>query len=167
MAAGAPARAGEPPLAFSYAGGIAPMLWVLASLGLLELGVGHLLIALLWSPVAALVLSLVSLASVVWLVLLIRSLERLPVLVDGSTIVMRTGFLRGIEFRREDVAAVRTAFSSEELKQGGVLNLALLAYPNAVVELGRPVARGRRRIRLVAHRLDDPAAFAAAVDAAG
>ena len=158
----AAARAGDraAPLAFSYGRAVAPMLWALTALGVMELFIVHLLVALLWSRTAAVLLSLLTIGFIAWLVLLIRSLGRLPVLVDGSTILMRVGFLRAVELRRDDVAAVRTAFSGQELKQPGVLNLALLAFPNVVVEMKQPFEG--RKLRLIAHRLDEPAAFVAA-----
>lgn len=52
------------------------------------------------------------------------------------------------------------------MKQRSVLNLALLAYPNLVVDLVAPLP-GRRGITTIVHRLDDPAAFAAAWKALG
>jgi hypothetical protein len=45
-----------------------------------------------------------------------------------------------------------------------VLNLALLSYPNILVELREPLAvRRGRMVTAVAHRLDDAAAFERAV----
>jgi hypothetical protein len=45
------------------------------------------------------------------------------------------------------------------------MNLAMLSYPNVIVDLAEPIARGRRSIRHIAHRLDDPVGFVAALDA--
>jgi hypothetical protein len=44
------------------------------------------------------------------------------------------------------------------------MNLALIAYPNVVVDLVDPLP-GRRGIRAIAHRLDDPHGFADALRA--
>jgi uncharacterized protein (DUF58 family) len=141
------------------------MLWVMVAVAIAELCIVHLLIALLWSATAALILSLATLGTIVWLVLLIRSFPRLPVLVDEEKVLMRIGSLRRVELPRPRIAAVRTAFAGEEVRSPGVLNLALLAYPNVLVEMAEPVRSGRqgKMVRAVAHRLDDPAAFRAAV----
>jgi hypothetical protein len=137
------------------------MVWALVGLSVVELFVVHLLIALLWNPVAAFVLSLFAAAMTVWLVLFIRSFARNPVTVDAERVVMRVGFLRRVDVPLSSVAAVRSSFSAEQLKAPGVLNLALLAYPNILLELGEPVPLGRRRrpIRAIAHCLDDPDSF--------
>jgi len=57
------------------------------------------------------------------------------------------------------------AWTAEELKRREVLNLALLAWPNVMVEVDPPVRVRRRAIGAIAHKLDDPAAFAAAIRA--
>jgi hypothetical protein len=153
------------PLSFAYQSKVAPMLWVMIALGTIELLVVHFLISF-WSLWVAAILSLLSLASIVWLVLLIRSMKRLPVLVERERLVMRTGSLTEFAVPGANIAAVRTNFPSEAVKERSVLDLGLLAYPNVLVELRRPVERSTgRRTSAVAHCLDDPAAFAAAVKA--
>jgi hypothetical protein len=156
-------EAGSRPLAFAYSRSLAPMMWVLMGLSLVEIGVVHLLIALLLSHIVALLLSAFTAAFLLWLVLLIRSFARLPVLVSERAIVMRAGFLRSVEIPLEGVATVRGAFSGDEIKRKGVLNLALLAFPNVLIELRQPLSVGRRSIKAVAHKLDEPAAFFAAL----
>lgn len=141
------------------------MMWVFAALAGLELVVVHFLLAL-WDWRVALVVTLVSLAGVVWLVRAIRSFRSLPVLVDGERVTFRAGHIAGIEVPLARVATVRTGWASTELKQRDVLNLGLIAYPNVLVELSEPVLRRRRAIRAVAHRFDDPAAFISALEAA-
>lgn len=148
-----------------YHRSLAPMMWVLAGLAGLELAILHFLLAL-WDWHAALVVTLVSLIGVAWLIRAIRSFRRLPVMLDGERVILRAGHLAGIETPLAGIAAVRTSWTSEELRQRDVLNLALIAYPNILVELAEPVRRRRRGIRAVAHRLDDPATFLAALEAA-
>ena len=142
------------------------MMWVLVAIASVELVVVHFLLALLW-PWLALVLSAFSLATILWLVSAIRSFRSLPVLVDGDRIILRAGRLKGVEVAPMNVAGLRGSWDAAALKEPGVFNLALIAYPNVVVDLRVPIPVGRRTVRSVAHRLDEPAAFAAAIKALG
>jgi hypothetical protein len=128
----------------------------------IELAVVHMLVAALWSHVAAMILSAVSLATLIWTIALIRSLERLPVLVDASGVTMRVGRLKSVYLPAANIAGLRTSFPVALLKRRGVLNLALINYPNLMLELDPPLP-GRRPVHAIAHRLDDPAGFATAV----
>ena len=147
---------------FAYDRALAPLLWVFAGIATLELFVVHLLVSLVWNQVAALVVSALSVATLVWIILLIRSLKRLPVLVDDDGVTMRVGSLKSVRVPAASIARLRTSWPREELKGRGVLNLALINYPNVMLELDPPLP-GRRPVKAVAHRLDDPAGFAAAV----
>jgi len=148
-----------------YHRSLAPMMWVFAVLAGLELVIVHFLLAL-WDWRVALVVTLISLAGVVWLVRAIRSFRSMPVLVDGKRLVLRAGHIARIEVPLASVSAIRTSWESAEIKQRDTLNLGLIAYPNVLVELAEPVLQRRRAIRAVAHRLDDPAAFITALEAA-
>ena len=140
------------------------MMLVFVGLASTELLVVHLLLSH-WSRTAALLLSVLSFGSILWLVGAIRSFRRLPVLVTPDALVMRTGTLRSVTVPLADVAGLREHWDAAALKQRNVLNLALIAYPNVVVDLRTP-RPGRRAVVALAHRLDDPAAFAAALSAA-
>jgi hypothetical protein len=154
MGEGAPDR-----LAFPYHRGVAPPLGVLAGLSLVEMLVVHLLVAHWW-PRMALLLSLLSAAGLVWLVRLIRSFRALPVTVADGVLTMRVGTLRSVAIPVATIAGLRGDWSADSLKQPGVVNLGLLAYPNIVVDLAPPLAGRRgRAVTAVAHRLDDPDAF--------
>ena len=152
------------PLAFCYHKALAPLLWVFACLMTVELAIVHIFVSALWSVTAALVLSALSLATLVWIVLLIRSLKRLPVLVDAAGVTMRAGSLRSLFVPRERIAGVRSAWPRELLKQRSVLNLALMNYPNVMLDLAPPMPARSRNLIAVAHRVDDPSAFVAAVE---
>jgi hypothetical protein len=151
------------PLRFAYDRALAPLLWALACIMVVELAIVHLLVSALWSRTAAAILSALSFATLAWLVLLIRSLKRLPVLVEADGVVMRVGSLRSVRVPRDRIAGVRTAWPREALKQRPVLNLALINYPNVMLDLDPPLPVRRRRLHAVAHRLDDPVGFAAAI----
>jgi hypothetical protein len=153
----------DPPLAFAYHKALAPLLWVFAFIMAAELLVTHLLVSALWSHVAAFILSALSLAALVWTILFIRSLKRLPVLVDEGGVTMRIGSLKSIRVPAASISGLRTSWPREELKRRGVLNFALINYPNVMLDLDPPLPGRRRPIAAIAHRLDDPAGFAAAV----
>lgn len=151
------------PLAFAYDRALAPLMWAFACIVTVELFVTHLLVATLWSHVAAWILSAISLATLVWVIRFIRSLKRLPVLVDDDGVTIRVGSLKSVRVPAGHIAGLRTAWPREELQQRGVLNLALINYPNIMLDLDPPLPGRRRPIKAVAHRLDDPAGFAAAI----
>ena len=135
------------------------MLWVFLALAGIELVVGHLLLALLLGRIAAIVITLLTVASLVWFIGVIASMKRLPVTLDRQVLVLRIGTLRSVTVPVGDIADVRLHWEPGVLKQPGVLKLSLLAYPNVLIDLCRPIGR----TTAVAHRLDDPAGFAAAV----
>jgi len=149
--------------AFSYGRALAPLMWAFAAILTVELVVVHLLVLLLWSQLAAWILSVLSFATLVWVVLLIRSFPRLPVLVDAQGVTMRVGTLTSVRVPEAHIAGLRTSWPSEALKDRAVLNLAMINYPNVMLDLDPPLPRRRRAIRAVAHRLDDPAGFARAI----
>jgi hypothetical protein len=156
------AEAGAP-LAFAYHKALAPLLWVFAFIMVAELLVTHLLVSVLWSGTAAFIFSAISLATLVWTILFIRSLKHRPVLVDAEGITMRIGFLKSVRASARSISGLRTSWRREELKQRGVLNLALINYPNVMLDLDPPLPTRKRPLTSIAHRLDDPAGFAAAV----
>lgn len=142
------------------------MMWVFVAIASVELVVVHLLVAL-WRPWFAAILSVFSLATVVWLIGVIRSFKALPVLIDGERLALRVGRLKGVDVALDNVRGLRSGWDAAALRSPGVLNLALIAYPNVVLDLRQPVACGRRTIGSVAHRLDDPAAFVRAIEPLG
>jgi hypothetical protein len=138
-------------------------MWVLACIMAVELVIVHLFVSALWSRTAAAILSIVSLASLAWIILFIRSLKRLPVLVDEKMVTMRIGSLKSVRVPCGQIAGVRTAWPREALQQRAVLNLALINYPNVMLDLDPPLVTRRRTVLAVAHRLDDPEGFVAAI----
>jgi hypothetical protein len=142
------------------------MLWAFAAIAMAELLTVHLLVALLWSGTAALLLSIAAAATIVWIVITILALPRQPVLVGREDVTMRLGRLREIRVPLADIVAVRTSFPPGFLRQPQILSLALIAYPNVALELRAPLPKASRRragVTCIAHRLDDPARFVAAL----
>lgn len=109
---------------------------MLLGLAVAETIVLHNLVTAIWGWWPAVVLATLDLALVATLAALLRSFRRLPVILAGDRLIVRAGFL----------------------------NLALATWPNVVIDLCRLIA-GRRGcpIVAVALRLDDPAAFHAAI----
>ncbi len=147
---------------FAYHRSLAPMMWVLFALVLIETAVVHLLVAL-WSPVVALILSLGSVAAVIWLVSLIRSFRARPVRIADGRLHWPAGRLRALEIDVKQIAGLRSEWDADLLKARTCFNAALIAYPNIVIELTAPVAMGRRQVERIAHKLDDREAFVAAL----
>lgn len=152
------------PMRFSCHRGIAPMMWVLFALILIEATVVHGLIAL-WSGRVALLLSAFSLASLIWVVRLIRWLKRLPVVLEDEWLDLRCGSLRSVKVPIAHIRGVSGTIDALSVKERTTLNLALIAYPNVSIDLTTPMVVGRRRIDRLMHRLDEPDAFVAALDA--
>jgi len=151
---------------FAYHRSLAPMMWVLAGLILIEGAVLHLLVAL-WSPPVALLLSLLSLLALIWLVMLIRSFRTRPVEIGEGRLVWRCGTLRSVTVPLASIAGLRPEWDGPLIKDRATLNLALIAWPNIVLDLAEPVTLGRRRIARLAHKLDDRDAFVAALSRLG
>lgn len=150
---------------FAYHRSVAPGMWAFVALASIELVVVHLLL-MLWRPWLAAILSALTLTSIAWLIGVIRSFGRLPVTIDGRALVMRVGTLSRLVIPVEDIAGLRTEWDGALVKRRTTLNLALIAYPNVVVDLARP-RPGRRGVIAVAHRLDQPEAFVAAIERLG
>jgi len=138
------------------------MMWILVAIATVETLVVHLLVAL-WRPWAAAVLSFVSVATIMWVVELIRSFEKLPVKIADGRLIWRVGTLRQTTVSLENVEGLKSGWTASDIKRRDVLNCAMIAYPNTVVVLSEPVQIGRHFVSALAHRLDDPTAFATAI----
>ncbi|MBO9713808.1 hypothetical protein [Sphingomonas sp.] len=148
-----------------YHRSLSPLMWVFVVLASIELVVVHLLAGLLMGWWVAAALSLLSVLTITWIVALIRSFAHMPVLVGEQAVLMRAGRLKSISVPFDRIAGIRREWESGTLKDRSVLNLALIAHPNVLIDLTEPIGKGRRRIRAVAHCLDVPDAFVAAVSA--
>lgn len=149
-------------LRFAYHRAVAPMMWMLLACGMVELLVTHALIAF-WNSAVALILSLLTLGALGWLVRVLLLMKRRPVLLGDGRLVMQVGTIRRVDIPIDGIAGLRPSIDMAAMRQRSVLNLALLAHPNTVVDLVAPLP-GRRGVTTIAHRLDDPAAFAIALE---
>lgn len=150
-------------MTFAYHRSVAPTMWVFLSLVVIETAVIHLLLAF-WSPVAAAILSFVSLTILIWLVFLIRSFRAHPVRIGEGQLHWPAGSLRTVSVDIAELSGTRESWTGELVKARSTFNAALLAYPNVVVELRAPILLGRRKIERLAHKLDDPDAFVGALN---
>jgi hypothetical protein len=151
---------------FAYHRSLAPMMWAMFGLATLEMLVVHFLL-FLWRPWVAMVVSLVSLCGIVWIGLTIRSFKRMPIRIVDGQLILRAGTLRTLKVDLSNVAGIRKSWDRVTLNEPTLLNLALIAWPNVIIDLKSPVRAasrfGSRDLLAVAHRLDDPTAFVAAL----
>lgn len=138
---------------------------MLLALALVETMVLHIVGMALWGWRVAIGLAVLDLSFVAALIGLLRAIRRLPVTIADGVLTMRVGTLKVVPVPLERIAGLRAHWDAASLKQRGVANLALAAWPNVIVDLDRPIRIGRREIVAVAHKLDDPAAFARAIEA--
>lgn len=154
-------------MTFAYHRSLSPMLGVLLGLAIVEMLVVHLVAVALWGWRVALVLGLLDLSVVVALIALIRSFRRLPVRIEHGRLTMCAGSLKSITVDMSQIAGLRGQWDAAAVKRRDTLNLALIAWPNIVIDLKAPVVCGRRQIVAIAHALDEPLAFHAAIAALG
>jgi hypothetical protein len=149
---------------FHYHRSVGPMLGVLLGLAIVEAIVVHIVALAIWGWKVAVGLALIDVSVVVMLARLLRSFRRRPVTIEGRTVTMRLGDSIAIAIDIDDIKAFRTSWDSVAIKRKSTLNLALFAWPNVVFDLHEPrKVRRRRIISTIAHRLDDPVAFHAAI----
>lgn len=149
---------------FAYHRSLSPMIGVLLGIAIVEMLVMHLVVVALLGWWAAVIVGLLDLSLVVTLVLLLRSFRRLPVTLADGVLMMRAGSLRSVAVPVGQIAGLRASWDAAALKQRGTLNLALASWPSVVIDLDPPIMTRRgRAIHAVAHKLDDPAAFHAAI----
>ncbi|MBY8821897.1 hypothetical protein [Sphingomonas colocasiae] len=155
---GGPADVPSGSRAFAYHRHLAPMCATMLVLSLIELGVCHLLLGL-WSPRAALIVSALSGAGLVYLIALIKSFRIQPVLMTGEGVRVRAGLAIDQAIPLDAIAAIETGFAGSDVNAPETLNAALLAWPNILLRLRRPIPGRRGPVSAVAFRLDDPDPF--------
>ena len=148
---------------FAYNQGVAPMMWVIFVLSLIELVVVHLFVALRW-PVIGWTLTIISAIGAVWILFWIRSFRTRPHRLLDERLELNFGSLKRFELPLANIARVKRGWEQGALQKKGIINLAGIAYPNRCIELSEPMERGKSRIFV---RLDDPADFDAALTERG
>ncbi|QNE07824.1 hypothetical protein H4O24_19965 (plasmid) [Croceicoccus marinus] len=160
---GGPADVPANARAFAYHKHLTPMCATLLILSAIEIAVYHLLVGH-WSRTATLVMFVLSDVGFVYLVGLIKSFRFRPVLLTPEGVRVRAGFLIDQLVPLDAIVAVEGGFTGEEVRDPATLNAALLAWPNIMLRLNRPLDRRsllktRSPAVRVAFRLDDPELF--------
>ncbi len=123
---------------FNYHRSVAPILWVLVTLAVIEMMVVHLFLTLRCPKVGWLIFAL-SFGSVIWMVYWIRSFRHCPHVLSATEIRLRTGSLREISVPLSSVTAVATSWAPGEHTGRGSINTVPLAYPNRMLRLMPPI----------------------------
>lgn len=158
-----PAADAAPILRFDYHRSVAPTIGVLIALALAEAMVLHIVAIAIWGWPVAMIVGAIEAMLVAYIVWLLLSFKRLTVVMTDDRLILHAGGLRSATISLGDIVAVAGEWPAERVRLEAI-NFALLAHPNVVLALRRPVAVGRRRRSAIAHRLDDPAAFTAALN---
>lgn len=156
----------SPVSTFAYHRSLGPLIGVILAIACVEAFVVHIVAIAFWGRTVAVVLGVLDLSVVVSLVGLLRSFRTCPITLEGDLLMMRTGWRLRVPVPIDDIAGFRGSWSADDLKMSHVLNMALAAWPNIVIDLHRPVVRGRKSITTIAHCVDDPIGFRTAVAAA-
>ena len=157
------------PHSFAYHRQLSPMLWALTFMLIVEMALVHLLLSR-WIGAAALVLGILSGATLVSLVALILSFRSRAVMLGPDGLRVRAGFLIDAQVPLDEIAFAQSGFAPADYMPGGLFKASLLNAPNIVVLLRRdidlPGPFGKtRRVHAVALALDEPARFLAAIAA--
>jgi hypothetical protein len=149
--------------AFAYHRHLAPTCTALLVLQVIEIGVYHIFVGH-WNRTAAIVLFVVSDLGLVYLVGLIKSFRFRPVLLTADGVRVRAGILIDTLIPFDQIAGIEPVVTGPIVHDPATCNAALLAWPNVVLNLTRPLPRGswRRRRPLawrIAFRLDEPEPF--------
>jgi len=154
--------------AFGHPRSIFPMIDVFLGLQLIELAVMHVLL-LQWSAIAAWIWSALGAAGALWAMGLAQAFRIHPVLLTDEGLRVRSGILVDAQVPYGEIARVVPSVASEQVTARDTLNHGLLAWPNIMLELHRPIAikpliGAPREVVRIALRIDDSAEFLAALN---
>jgi hypothetical protein len=160
---GGPADVPANARAFAYHKHLTPICAMLLILSTIEIAIYHLLVGH-WSRTATFVMFALSDLGFVYLVGLIKSFRFRPVLLTPEGVRVRTGFLIDQLIPLDTIDTIDGGFTGEEIRDPATLNAALLAWPNIMLRLNRPLSRRsllkkRGRFVRIAFRLDDRETF--------
>ena len=147
-----------------YHRGARPMLWVLAGAGLVELVVLHVIALVFWGPKLAWPLFALSEVGLIYVLGLISSLDKLPILIFDDRIEVRTGLLATHVIPRDNIAGIRHPVSPRPGPET-VLKASLAAPVTVGIDLVTPLHvcswkhPAGRAVSSIGIAPDDPAQF--------
>lgn len=153
-------------MTFAYHRSLTPMVGVLLALALIETCACHIVAMAYWGWPVAIPLGLLDLMLFILLGALLRSFRTRPITLSEGVLTLRTGGRMTMAIPVDRIAGLRDHWSAEDLKASHVLNMALLTWPNIVLDLTAPVARRRKAITAIAHCVDDLPGFRDALEQA-
>lgn len=127
----------------------------------------HLLVSH-WSPLAAWILSGLSIYTLLWLIGDFQAMRLNPIVLTATTLHLRTGMRWRVEIPREAIRSIRRATAADR-RQPGYLDLAPLGNAGWIVEVERPLAANglfgmSRSATAFGISMDEPAALVAALE---
>ena len=152
---------------FSYHRFLLPMIYVFLALQAIELAVMHVLL-MQWNATVAWIWFSLGIAGGLWIVGLAQGFRIHPVLLTEQGLHVRSGVMVDLLVPYDAIAEVVLSFGAEQVKAADTLNHAVLSWPNAMLELDRkltvrPLIGSEHQIRRIALRIDESAAFLAAL----
>ena len=135
-----------------------PTLAAFFVIALVELLTVHLLVSL-WSPIAAWVLSGLTVLMLGQIALLVHGMMKWPTVIDDTGIIVRHGRRGEIFVPLAQVASIEDVAFRPEEKGPHAFRATVLAQPNVAIRLSEPLPYGRRTVSSISMRLDDPASF--------
>jgi hypothetical protein len=135
-----------------------------------ETAAAHLLLRL-WSPMAAWVLTGISLYTLVWLLGDLHAVRLRPMQIDDETLRLRVGLRWTASIPLDSIRLVQDPQSAEQSRGREFLKAVLVGAPNRRISLAEPIrAVGlyglSREVTTIDLHIDDPARFDAALDQA-
>jgi len=126
----------------------------------------HLVVYRLWSPVAAWVLTGLSIYGALWMLGDLQALRLRPTIITAQALMLRTGFRWEVDISWSNVIGVRRLDWQERGDGEGRLNTAVLGEPTLELVLREPVrVRGVYGLAKTTARIgvavDEPERFAA------
>ncbi|MBO6768830.1 MAG: hypothetical protein JJ901_11100 [Erythrobacter sp.] len=154
--------------AFDYHRFLLPMIYVFLALQAIELAVMHFLL-MQWNATVAWIWFGLGIASGLWIIGLAQGFRLHPVLLTDEGLRVRSGIMVDVLVPYVAIAGVMPSFDAAQVKAKDTLNHAVLSWPNAMLKLDRaiivrPLIGAEREIVRVALRIDDSAAFLAALE---
>jgi hypothetical protein len=145
-----------------------PLLSVLGAISLVEAAAVHVVLRAHY-PIAAWVVTLVSVSGATWCIATARSLARHPLVVSASGLTMPLGTLWRVFIPSDAIGEVRPPKRRPDRSVPGYVGLVLFGPPTIIVKTSRVIeARGpaglTRSGTIFGVAPDDPGAFASAVE---